>query len=293
MTDRMPPVFRFAPSPNGLLHLGHAYSALLNFQMAQKSSGTFLLRIEDIDTERCRPELEAQMLHDLEWLGIEWDAEPRRQSDHFDDYADALAKLEAKGIIYPAFMSRSEIRRAIEPWGISWQTDPDGVPLYPGEERDLPLEQTARMVTERERHTKRLHMGKACAAPLLPLSWQENGAGPDGETGVITARPEAWGDVVIARSDTPTSYHLAVVVDDALQGVTTVVRGQDLFHSTSVHRLLQTLLELPEPAYHHHRLITDENGNKLSKSRGDISLKAMREAGKSPDDIKRMIGFHE
>lgn len=290
MSANKPPVFRFAPSPNGLLHLGHAYSALLNFDMAKTAGGTFLLRIENIDTERCRPELETQILHDLEWLGIEWETPPRRQSEHFDDYAQALAKLEQQEIIYPAFMSRSEIRNAVQNWGISWPTDPDGVAIYPGEERDWTDEERATMMQKRDRHTKRFHMEKATAL-TPPLTWTEQGNGPNGETGTQTAKPQSWGDVVIARSDTPTSYHLAVTVDDALQGVTHVVRGQDLFQATAVHRLLQERLALPQPIYHHHKLITDENGHKLSKSRNDISLKALREAGKTPEDIRRIVGL--
>src|SRR5216683_206211 len=217
-----PPVFRFAPSPNGYLHLGHALSALLNFDMAQAAGGRLLLRIEDIDAARCRPDYERAIYDDLAWLGIVWEQPVRRQSAHFDDYRAALARLDAQGLVYPSFESRGEIARLVaeqERQG-AWPRDPDGAPLYP-----------------------------------------------------------AWGDVVLARKETPTSYHLSVVIDDALQGVTHVVRGQDLFWSTSVHRLLQALRGLPAPIYHHHRLILDAGGQKLSKSTRATALRSLREAG--------------
>lgn len=291
MNTPLPPVFRFAPSPNGALHLGHAYSALLNFHMARDAGGKFLLRIEDIDQSRCRPDLETQMLHDLEWLGIEWDEEPRRQSEHFKDYGDALETLQDAKLVYPAYMSRGEIKKSIAAKSRPWPTDPDGAPLYPGNERDWPLSQHDLAVAENTPHSLRLNMTAALAHANVALAWQESGAGPNGETGTITAAPNAWGDVVLGRSDTPTSYHLSVVLDDALQGISHVVRGRDLFQATSVHRLLQKLLGLPQPQYHHHDLILADDGRKLSKSQHDTSITALREAGLTPADIARMVGL--
>ncbi|NWG23772.1 MAG: tRNA glutamyl-Q(34) synthetase GluQRS [Pseudorhodoplanes sp.] len=286
----MPPVFRFAPSPNGYLHLGHALSALLNFQMARASGGRFLLRIEDIDATRCRPEYESAIYEDLAWLGIAWEQPVRRQSEHFDVYAQALRTLGS--LLYPSFESRGEIARLVaerEGQG-SWPRDPDGAPLYPGMARSLPEAERAKRIASGEPYALRLDMGRALAQ-AGPLAWHETGAGPGGETGTVVARPEAWGDAVLARKDIPTSYHLAVVVDDALQGVTHVVRGRDLFWSTSLHRLLQTLLALPEPVYLHHRLILDSAGRKLSKSTRATALRDLRESGQKPSDIKRLIGL--
>ena len=293
MSEEIPAVFRFAPSPNGALHLGHAYSALINFRMAREVGGRFLLRIEDIDTERCRPDYEAQMLFDLEWLGIEWDEEPRRQSDHFDEYQHALDDLESEGLVYPAFMSRKEIRTVLETWGALWKSDPDGVPHYPGNERSWTKEECEKEKIAKPQHALRLNVEAAVAHINEPLSWFENGEGPLGETGKITASPLKWGDVVLGRSDVPSSYHLSVVMDDALQGVTHVVRGNDLFHATSVHRLLQEVLKLPVPSYTHHSLITDDAGRKLSKRDKDTSLTWLREAGCSPEDIFRMVGVED
>jgi len=291
METQTPPVFRFAPSPNGALHLGHAYSALLNYQMAREAGGTFLVRIEDIDRERCRPELEAQMLLDLEWLGLEWDDQPRRQSENFEDYRAALAELDSAGLIFPSFMSRSDIQRAVKDMGKIWPTDPDNAPLYPGNEKQWSKQK--RMAHEAQSPVRnwRLSMDEAIVRCGGMLHWTETGFGPGGETGKVTARPQDWGDVVIARAAVATSYHLSVVVDDAAQGVTHVVRGLDVFHATSVHRVLQQLLDLPVPHYHHHRLVLDDNGRKLSKSDHDTSLSALRAAGLQPADIKRMVGL--
>lgn len=294
MTSADPPVFRFAPSPNGELHLGHALSALTNQALAREIGGRLLLRLEDIDPERCRPEFEIGMIHDLAWLGIDWDGEPRRQSEHFEDYRAALERLEGEGLVYPAFLSRGEIRahavRVETETGRPWPRDPDGAPLYPGLDRALPeAERTARIAAGAP-HVFRLDM-EAALKRTGPLGFTEAGAGPAGESGALSADPAAWGDVVLARKGLPTSYHLAVTVDDALQGMTHVVRGRDLFAATAVHRLLQALLGFPEPVYHHHRLILDEDGRKLSKSRGDVSLRAMREAGMSASDIRKRIGF--
>jgi glutamyl-Q tRNA(Asp) synthetase len=289
------PVFRFAPSPNGYLHLGHALSALLNFDMARAALGRFLLRIEDIDETRCRPEFEAAIYQDLEWLGVEWDGPARRQSNHLPAYRAALSKLEAQGLLYPSFESRAEIARLIAPPERSadtstWPRDPDGMPLYPGDAKGMSREERERRITAGEPYALRLDMA-AAMAKAGTSTWAESGAGPQGETGSVTAAPEAWGDVILARKETPTSYHLSVTLDDALQGVTHVVRGQDLFWSTSVHRLLQVLLGLPAPQYHHHRLIVGPDGRKLAKSTGSTALRELRAQGATRADIRRMVGL--
>jgi glutamyl-Q tRNA(Asp) synthetase len=284
------PVFRFAPSPNGHLHLGHARSALMNFEMARAAGGRFLLRIEDIDAARCRPEYEQAIYDDLAWLGISWEQPVRRQSMHFDDYRAALARLDALGLVYPSFESRGEIARLVaeREAQASWPRDPDGAPLYPGAARTLsPAERRQRLATGAP-YALRLDMAAAMARTGA-LTWTETGQ--DGEPGSVAAVPEAWGDVVLARKDMPTSYHLAVVVDDARQGVTDVVRGQDLFRSTSVHRVLQALFGLPAPTYHHHRLILDAEGKKLSKSTRATALRSLRESGATAADIRRMVGL--
>jgi glutamyl-Q tRNA(Asp) synthetase len=279
------PVFRFAPSPNGLLHLGHAYSALLNFELARLSGGRFLLRIEDIDRTRCRPEFEAAILRDLEWLGLEWETPVRRQSRHFDAYREALARLEEADLVYPSFMSRAAIARAAA--GRDLPRDPDGSPLYPGDDRDLPAEERDRLMRQGRPFAWRLDMARATARSGALAFGEIDGDG----TAAVTADPGVWGDVILARRDAPTSYHLSVVIDDALQGVTHVVRGRDLYAATGVHRLLQQLLGLPAPVYCHHRLITDRTGRKLSKSAADSGIAALREAGATPADIRRMVGL--
>jgi glutamyl-Q tRNA(Asp) synthetase len=287
-----PPVFRFAPSPNGYLHLGHAYSALLNFDLAQQSGGRFLLRIEDIDPTRCKPEFETAIYQDLDWLGIAWEEPVRRQSRHLADYRDTIEKLSARGLLYPSFESRAEIAKLVEQREANgqWPRDPDGAPLYPGTAKLLSGEQRARRLQSGEPFALRLDMTAACAI-AGDLTWIERGEGPAGETGTVVARPEAWGDVILARRETPTSYHLAVAIDDALQGVTEVVRGSDLFWSTSVHRLLQALLGLPPPAYRHHRLVLDDACQKLSKSTGATGLRELRAGGASAADVRRLVGL--
>jgi glutamyl-Q tRNA(Asp) synthetase len=284
------PVFRFAPSPNGHLHLGHALSALMNFEMARAARGRFLLRVEDIDAARCRPDYEQAIYDDLAWLGIAWEQPVRRQSAHFDDYRAALARLDAFGLVYPSFESRGEIARlvAARDTHAPWPRDPDGAPLYPGAARTLsPAERRQRMETGAP-YALRLDMAAAMARTGA-LTWTEIGQGS--EAGSVAAAPQAWGDVVLARKDMPTSYHLAVVVDDARQGVTDVMRGHDLFWSTSVHRVLQVLLGLPAPTYHHHRLILDAEGKKLSKSTHATALRSLRESGATAADIRRMVGL--
>ncbi|HTZ01078.1 MAG TPA: tRNA glutamyl-Q(34) synthetase GluQRS [Xanthobacteraceae bacterium] len=285
-------ILRFAPSPNGYLHLGHAYSALLNADMAREFAGRLLLRLEDIDRERCRGEYEEAICQDLQWLDVSWVEPVRRQSEHFADYAAALAELETQGLVYPSFESRSELNAMVAERDRRghWPRDPDGVPIYPGRARLLAATERARRRAAGEPFALRLAMD-AAVARAGALGWTETGAGPHGQSGRISAAPQMWGDVVLARKDTPASYHLAVVVDDALQGVTDVVRGQDLFFSTAIHRLLQTLLGLPEPTYHHHKLILGDDGNKLSKSSAAAGLRELRAAGKSPVDIRRMVGL--
>ncbi|WP_024515668.1 tRNA glutamyl-Q(34) synthetase GluQRS [Bradyrhizobium sp. Tv2a-2] len=290
----MPPVFRFAPSPNGYLHLGHAYSALLNADLAQRSDGQMLLRIEDIDPARCRPEFEAAIYQDLGWLGIIWQQPVRRQSEHLADYRAALDRLRGLGLVYPSFESRAEIAKLVaerEADG-AWPRDPDGAPLYPGTAKQLPESERTRLTGQGVPYALRLDMA-AAVARAGELAWTEQGEGPLSERGRIHARPEAWGDVILARKETPTSYHLSVVIDDALQGVSEVVRGHDLFHATSVHVLLQHLLGLRQPVYRHHRLIADDAGHKLSKSTRATGLRELRAAGVTPADIRRRVGLSQ
>jgi len=288
----MPPVFRFAPSPNGYLHLGHAYSALLNFDLARRAGGRLLLRIEDIDPARCTEEFEQAIYQDLAWLGIAWERPVRRQSEHLAAYGNALQRLAGLGLIYPSFESRAEIARLVahhEQNG-AWPRDPDGAPVYPGNAKMLSADARDRLTQSGVPFALRLDMAEALAR-AGEMGWTERGEGPGGETGHIAACPQGWGDVVLARKETPTSYHLSVVVDDALQGVSEVVRGADLFHATSLHRLLQHLLGLPEPAYRHHLLIRDDEGHKLSKSTQSTGLRDLRAAGLGSADIRRLVGL--
>lgn len=291
------PVFRFAPSPNGEMHLGHAYSAVTAYGMAQQFRGRFLLRIEDIDISRSRQPYIDQIYDDLAWLGIAWEAPVRRQSEHFADYRAASERLEAMGLLYPCFASRREIGEAVARLPDGAPLDPDGVPLYPGLQRGLTGAEIESRMAEGNRPAYRIDMANAMRQAEL------SGMGPPGRaleianfdgTGKVSvrrARPERWGDAIIVRKDVPTSYHLAVVVDDAIQGVTHVVRGMDLEAATDLHRLLQVLLDLPAPLYHHHELIKDRDGRKLSKRFRDRSLKSLREAGYGRQDIFRMIGL--
>src|SRR6266852_8971553 len=282
------PIFRFAPSPNGYLHLGHAFSALLNLDMARASGGRLLLRIEDIDRARCRPRFEAAIYEDLAWLGVTWETDVRRQSQHLEANRGALERLEAQGLIYPSFESRAEIVRLVagRERRAPWPRDPDGAPLYPGDAKRLSPAERAEKIAAGAPFALRLDMQRALAQAGA-RDWTETGRGCAGETGTIAAAPQAWGDFVVARKETPTSYHLAVVVDDARQGVTHIVRGRDLFFATAAHGLLQKLLDLPSPAYHHPRLITDGSGRKLAKSNADTALRALRGAGATSADIRR------
>jgi glutamyl-Q tRNA(Asp) synthetase len=285
--------FRFAPSPNGALHLGHAYSALLNRKLARQAGGRLLLRIEDIDTTRSTAQFEAGIHRDLAWLGIEWEKPVRRQSDHFDDYRAALERLIAEGLVYPAFMSRGDIRAFIADSGKAknWPHDPDGAPLYPAADRALSERERKKRIAEGAPFAWRLDTDAALKRAGKTPSWQEFADATLSATNRTDAVPQAWGDVVIARRDVPTSYHLAVVIDDALQGVSHVVRGSDLYLATSVQRLLQELLGLPAPRYLHHRLIFGPDGRKLSKSQRDTGLATLREAGVSPFEVAAMVGL--
>jgi glutamyl-Q tRNA(Asp) synthetase len=283
------PVFRFAPSPNGYLHRGHALSALLNGRAAEVHGGRFLLRIEDIDRTRARPEFEAAIYEDLAWLGLSWETPVFRQSERFEVYREALGELDRLGLLYPAFLTRAEIAASMAERGAGWPRDPDGAPLYPGEERDWSMARGKAEMAGGKPYALRLDMARALESQSA-VSWRE--VDPfSGATDPRTGNPASWGDVVLARKEVPASYHLAVVVDDAAQNVTHVVRGMDLEPATSVHRLLQTLLRLPQPAYFHHRLIFDERGDKLSKSRGSETIRDKRLAGERPEQLTAALGF--
>lgn len=286
----MPPVFRFAPSPNGLLHLGHACSALLNAQLAAAAGGRFLVRIEDIDATRARLEYEHQILEDLAWLGLTWEEPVMRQSVRLPVYGAALDRLAAMGLTYPCFASRSEIREAAAKKGDGWPHDPDGQPHYPGLWRNAERTDILRRTAEGYPNAVRLKTDAAMASlgyePDAALTWRTYDL--DGRIREAAGRPGDWGDILIARKEIGTSYHLAVTLDDAEQGVTHVVRGADLETSTTVHRLLQQLFKLPEPLYHHHALIRDRTGDKLAKSKRSESLKDLRDRGVTPSQIARL-----
>lgn len=281
---------RFAPSPTGGLHLGHALSAITGYEIARQHHGRFLLRIEDIDATRCRPEYEAEIHDVLAWLGLTWETPVLRQSEHMATYIAAAGRLAALGLLYPCFATRGEIQTAAKPGA----TDPDGAPLYPGLHRDLPPDQIARRKAEGQAFGIRLDMGKAIAvarakAGAVAFGFDElDGAGSVRRVAIDPAR---WGDVILQRKEVPTSYHLSVVVDDARQGVTLVTRGVDLRPATDVHRLLQILLDLPDPVYLHHPLLTGADGRKLAKSTAATSLADMRRAGLTPADVRRLIGL--
>jgi glutamyl-Q tRNA(Asp) synthetase len=276
-------IFRFAPSPNGYLHRGHAFSALLNSRAAATTGGRFLLRIEDIDPTRARPMFEAAIYEDLAWLGLAWENPVLRQSERFEAYRKALQELDRLGLLYPAFLSRAEIDAKIAAAGPEWRRDPDGAPLYPGAEREWSTPRRRAEIERGRPYALRLDLARALAG-RRPLFWRE--ADPFGVAVALRqAHPAAWGDVVIARKEVPASYHLAVVVDDAFQQITDVARGKDLEAATSVHRLLQDILGLPPPAYFHHRLLLDGDGRKLAKSRGSETLRARRAAGQTPADL--------
>ena len=278
-----PQVTRFAPSPSGYLHLGHAYSALFGYEAARFSGGRFLLRIEDIDRQRCRPEFEQGIYEDLTWLGIQWDGHVRRQSEHLEVYRAALDELRGLGVVYPCFCSRKQIRVEVEQAGRA-PHGPSGEALYPGICREIDRAEGERRIHNGEPYALRLDVGAALAR-TGPLFWD------DVRAGLIPADPLSLGDVVLARKDVPTSYHLAVTVDDHLQGVTLITRGEDLFHATHIHRLLQALLGLRAPRYYHHNLIADSSGQRLAKRNRAITLRHLRDCRRTPDDVWRMIGL--
>src|SRR3569833_1050329 len=270
-------VTRFAPSPTGLLHLGHAYAAIT----AHESGDDFLLRIEDIDKGRSRDKFIQSIFYDLKWLGLSWDEPSLRQSTRMQAYAEALANLKARGLVYPCFCTRAEIAAEIARAGEA-QHGPEG-PIYPGTCRPLPAEEARQRVAAGENHALRLDIAKA-AAQVGPLSFCEQGHRH-------AVDPFRFGDIVVARKDMPTSYHLAVVVEDAFQNVSLVTRGEDLLPATHIQRLLQALLKLPEPRYAHHPLVLDENGKKFSKRDGAVALQTLREEGLTPADIRARIGL--
>ena len=277
------PTFRFAPTPNGALHLGHAYSALMNARLAAAAGGRLLLRIEDLDRTRCKPEYESAIRDDLAWLGVVFCGVTRRQSEHGDDYARALDALRARGLAYPCFCSRSMVAAAAA------GRDPDGAPLYPGTCRSLAPRDVAARLAAGETVAWRLDSGRARAAAARRLTWGEFGEG-ETETRRL-ADPAAWGDFVLRGRDAAASYHLAVVVDDALQEISDVVRGRDLFAATSAHRLLQAALGLPTPRYRHHRLVLDASSDKMSKSAASTPLRALRAQGVTAVDLRVALGF--
>jgi glutamyl-Q tRNA(Asp) synthetase len=274
-------VTRFAPSPTGYLHIGHAFSALTAFH-ARGRNGTFHLRIEDIDPVRCKPEFTDAILEDLAWLGLDWETPVRKQSEHMEDYDKALGKLEIKGLLYPCFCTRSEIKTEIEQSGHA-PHGPEG-PVYPGICKKLSNEKREDRIDAGDAHVRRLDM-QGAAAIAGPLAWK------DENQGLVKGKPERFGDVVLARKDVPTSYHLAVTVDDHLLGVTLVTRGADLAPSTDVHRLLQGLLGYTPPGYNHHRLIRDTTGRRLAKRDQDMTIRALRESGYTPEEVVNMTGF--
>lgn len=294
MTTPSQTVTRFAPSPTGYLHLGHAYSALFAAKKAKEENGRMLLRIEDIDAGRARPEFEAAIMEDLAWLGLTWEEPVRRQSEHLDDHRTALILLEDRRLLYPCFCTRKEIQAEIENSGIAPHAAPTGPnmspdgPIYPGTCRGLSIEERRRKEAEGRPYALRLDMAAAVARAAVdggPLTWT------DREKGTVIAEPEVFGDVVLARKDTPTSYHLAVTLDDHVQEVTLVTRGEDLFQATHVHRLLQALLRLETPDYHHHKLLTTEDGERFAKRDGSVTIRSLRGAGRTPEEVREMAGF--
>ncbi|MBU2580749.1 MAG: tRNA glutamyl-Q(34) synthetase GluQRS [Alphaproteobacteria bacterium] len=287
------PVFRFAPSPNGYLHLGHAASALINQRLAQEAGGRLLLRIEDIDLGRSREDYVDAVYEDLAWIGVAWEQPVLRQSLNFAAYRRAADKLVDMGLLYKCFATRAEISAAAA--GAGGGFDPDGAPVYPGLHRNMSAAEVERRTAEGEPFAMRLDMAKACMLSRQRAGGEINWREMDefGKTEIVTADPMAWGDVIIQRKDVPTSYHLSVVVDDACQGVSHIVRGQDLRAATSIHRVLQLLLGLPDPMYRHHGLVRDESGRKLSKSDAATSLRSLRQAGWSLADVIQSLALKD
>ena len=276
-------ITRFAPSPTGLLHSGHAYSALFAFEAARQSGGRFLLRIEDMDFTRCRRGFEETIFEDLSWLGIPWEPPVRRQSEHLHDYREATDQLQTRGLLYPCFCTRNDIQKEIEAAGGA----PHGSEgaLYPGICRTLSEDERQSRIASGESFAMRLNLDRALAETGTNLEWIDLGCG------VQKAQPELLGDVVIVRKDIGCSYHLAVVVDDALQQVTRITRGEDLFEATHIQRLLQALLGLQTPEYHHHPLICDANGKRLAKRHHAETLQSLRSRGVSSEELRKCLGF--
>lgn len=270
-------ITRFAPSPTGYLHKGHAYSALLAYQYALKHQGRFILRIEDIDTTRCRPEFTDAIYEDLNWLGIKWETPVRIQSQHFQDYQDGLERLKQQGLAYPCFCTRKAIQEEINRSGYA-PHGPEG-PVYPGICRALSKDEALSRIKNGESHAWRLNLEKALIAIDHPIGWKDEVHGRQ------QATPELLGDIVLSRKDTPTSYHLSVTLDDALEGITHIIRGKDLFHATHIHVVLQALLGLPQPHYHHHGLLLDNNGKRFAKRDKAQTLQSIRRAGVSPAQL--------
>jgi len=282
-------VTRFAPSPTGYLHLGHAYAALTASRLAQEHGGRFVLRIEDIDTTRCKPVFETAIYDDLSWLGLEWEMPVRRQSDHFEDYTAALQSLITRELVYRCFKTRKDIAEDIAraPHG-------SGADVYRGPDMPMSAEEEAERLARGEIFAWRLSLARCrdtLGADYERLTFRDDGKGPQGETGDIRARPDRLGDVILGRKDVGTSYHLAVTHDDALQGITHVVRGVDLFEATHLHRLLQALMNWPAPIYHHHKLLTDARGKRFAKRDKAVTLRALRESGMTPGDVFNRIGM--
>jgi glutamyl-Q tRNA(Asp) synthetase len=277
-------VTRFAPSPTGYLHLGHAFSALTAWRRAREAGGRFLLRLEDIDPTRCRPAFAAAIAEDLSWLGLDWDGPVRVQSEHLAEYRAVLAALAGRGLVYPCFCTRGDIAREVAASAAAPHS-PDGALLYPGTCRRLGEAERSARLAAGEPHALRLDMQCALAAVAAPLAFEEDGEG------LVPCHPARFGDVVLARRDAPASYHLCVTHDDALQGVTLVTRGADLRDATDVHRLLQALMGWPAPRYAHHRLLTDQAGRRLAKRDHAATLGELRAGGASPDEIRASLGF--
>jgi len=276
---------RFAPSPTGLLHLGHAASALLAYEWAKKQGASFHLRIEDIDRTRCKPEFEAAIFEDLHWLGLRWQTPVIRQSDHLANFTAALEKLHDQKVLYRCFLTRREVlsQSLSAPHGPGF--------IYLGAKTQIPPQQEAELLQQQKPFAWRLSLARAKAVlgnSWEKLHWLETGCGPDGQTGIIQAKPDQLGDVILARKDINTSYHLAVTHDDAAQGITHVIRGQDLFESTHIHVLLQALLKLPTPTYCHHGLLLGADGNRLAKRDGAASLRQLRVSGLNAKDVRKM-----
>jgi glutamyl-Q tRNA(Asp) synthetase len=282
-------VTRFAPSPTGYLHLGHAFAAIYAADLASRSGGRFLVRIEDTDRTRARAEFEAAIFEDLAWLGLKWEEPVRRQSEHLADYAKALQTLRSLGCSYPCFCTRKEIEAEFAA-SVNAPHGPDG-PIYPRTCRGLSGAEREARLARGDQHAWRLDVAKAVALVGRVLAFEELGGGPEGEHGTISVRPDLFGDFVLARKDAPASYHLAVVVDDALQGVTLVTRGNDLFAAAHVHRLLQALLALPAPRYSHHRLILDAAGKRLAKRDQATTLRHLRADGWTPARVREALGL--